>query len=321
MEGKVSIIVPIYNVEKYLTQCIESLIGQTYKNIEIVLVDDGSPDNCPKMCDDWAKKDDRIKVLHKQNGGLMAAWRDGSKISTGEYIAFVDSDDFVEPVFIEELYNALTRNGADISIGDYYEYRDGEKKLMSQHTEAKLFTRSESFSCVELLGEKYKFAHGRFNKLYKREIVEACYKYLNTSVTMGEDLNLTFCALNMAKKVAYTPVPVYDYRIVSNSMSHVKKDFWPSYDMVLNAIANYVTEVQAEPHVKKVFYEYVHKFFYYCAKHYHSLKQKENFKNLLKSETLKKYYWPVPAQGSRHKLFKVLYKLKMYNTMLLLMKF
>ena len=94
-DPKVSIIVPIYKVEKYLNNCVETLVGQTYKNIEIVLIDDGSPDNCPQICDEWAKKDSRIKVIHKKNGGLMNAWKDGVVASTGELIAFVDSDDFV----------------------------------------------------------------------------------------------------------------------------------------------------------------------------------------------------------------------------------
>ena len=95
MEPLISVIVPIYKVEEYLNRCVESLVNQTYKNLEIILVDDGSPDNCPEMCDRWAKQDKRIRVIHKKNGGLSDARNAGMRIATGEYIAFVDSDDLV----------------------------------------------------------------------------------------------------------------------------------------------------------------------------------------------------------------------------------
>ena len=91
---KISIIVPIYNVEKYIRKCIESIINQTYRNIEIILVDDGSPDNCGKICDEYAKKDSRVKVIHKKNGGLSDARNKGTEVATGEYIMYVDSDDY-----------------------------------------------------------------------------------------------------------------------------------------------------------------------------------------------------------------------------------
>lgn len=101
--SKISIIVPVYKVEQYLERCVKSLINQTYKNIEIILVDDGSPDQCPKMCDDYASEDSRIKVIHKKNGGLSDARNAGLDAATGEFIAFVDSDDWVEIDFIETL--------------------------------------------------------------------------------------------------------------------------------------------------------------------------------------------------------------------------
>ena len=92
----ISVIVPVYKVEKYLDRCVESIVNQTYKNLEIILVDDGSPDNCPAMCDAWAKKDSRIKVIHKENGGLSDARNAGMRLASGEYICFVDSDDWMD---------------------------------------------------------------------------------------------------------------------------------------------------------------------------------------------------------------------------------
>ena len=107
MNKLVSVVVPIYNVEKYLDRCVNSIIHQTYDNLEIVLIDDGSPDNCPKMCDEWAKRDDRIKVIHKQNGGSSDARNAGLEICTGEYILFVDSDDYLTNNAIETMIKKI----------------------------------------------------------------------------------------------------------------------------------------------------------------------------------------------------------------------
>ena len=116
--GKVSIIVPIYNVEKYLSKCIESILSQTYKNIEIILVDDGSPDNSPQICDEYAKKDDRIIVIHKANGGVSSARNAGLDIATGKYIGFVDPDDYIMND-IGEIINILGKSNYDIAISGY----------------------------------------------------------------------------------------------------------------------------------------------------------------------------------------------------------
>ena len=131
MTAKVSIIVPVYNVEKYLDRCLNSLINQTLKDIEIILVDDESPDNCPEMCDNYAENDSRIKVIHKKNGGLGFARNSGLEIATGEYFAFVDSDDYVDLDFYEKLYNAaksgdydLAQGGISIQYGDRIEHNN-----------------------------------------------------------------------------------------------------------------------------------------------------------------------------------------------------
>ncbi len=117
---KVSIIVPIYNVENYLCKCINSLLNQTYKNIEIILVDDGATDNCPKICDDYKAKDNRIKVIHKKNGGLSDARNCGIDISTGEYIMFVDSDDYVNKDYVKKMLNYSIKNNLDLVISNYF---------------------------------------------------------------------------------------------------------------------------------------------------------------------------------------------------------
>ena len=117
MNPLISVIVPIYNVEKYLARCVDSIVNQTYKNLEIILVDDGSPDRCPQMCDDYAEKDSRIKVVHKKNGGLSDARNAGMAVATGEYISFIDSDDWIETSMFELLINNIFQYDCEISCG------------------------------------------------------------------------------------------------------------------------------------------------------------------------------------------------------------
>src|SRR5574344_122915 len=119
MNDLVSIIVPVYKVEPYLKRCLDIILNQTYKNIEIILVDDGSPDKCPQICDEYAKKDNRIIVIHQENGGLSAARNTGLDIAKGEYISFVDSDDWVHLQYIEVLLTSALKENADIIIGNH----------------------------------------------------------------------------------------------------------------------------------------------------------------------------------------------------------
>ena len=112
----ISVIIPIYNVEKYLCRCLDSIISQSYKDLEIILVDDGSPDNSPSICDSYARNDNRIKVIHKTNGGLSAARNTGLKYAMGDFISFIDSDDYIEPKMYEILFNLITKFDSDISM-------------------------------------------------------------------------------------------------------------------------------------------------------------------------------------------------------------
>lgn len=129
----VSVIVPIYKVEDYLDECVKSIVGQTYKNIEIILVNDGSPDHCPQKCDEWAKNDLRIRVVHKQNGGLSSARNAGLDVAKGEYIAFVDSDDFITPDYVEAMYNRICNDkSVGIVSGMIYRYTNDQTTPFNQ---------------------------------------------------------------------------------------------------------------------------------------------------------------------------------------------
>ena len=129
----VTVIVPVYKVEPYLRRCLDSIVNQTYKNLEIILIDDGSPDNCGVICDEYAENDKRIKVIHKENGGVSRARNEGINVARGEYIAFVDSDDYIEPDLVEKSCIAVEKSGSDfLKFGIYEEYYKSNGELLSR---------------------------------------------------------------------------------------------------------------------------------------------------------------------------------------------
>ncbi|MGN0550986.1 MAG: glycosyltransferase family 2 protein [Acutalibacteraceae bacterium] len=171
-ESLISVIVPIYKVEKYLKRCVDSILNQTYKNLEIILVDDGSPDNCPRMCDEYAEKDDRIKVIHKENGGLSDARNKGIDIANGEYLAFIDSDDFVSEDYIEKLYDAILKGDADLSMCSFI-YVDEQGAILSDKRNHNPMV--DTVLCAKEVLEYFYRENGWYyvvawNKLYKKEL-------------------------------------------------------------------------------------------------------------------------------------------------------
>jgi len=164
----ISVIVPVYKVEKYLERCVRSIQKQTYENLEIILVDDGSPDQCGALCDQYAQEDGRIKVLHKQNGGLSDARNAGIELASGSYIVFADSDDWLDRDMIDLLYRVLKRSNADIAECSYRNiYRD---HIMEETSCSAALTEGDSVTALEgMLDWKY-FKPVAWNKLYKREV-------------------------------------------------------------------------------------------------------------------------------------------------------
>ncbi len=166
----ISVIIPIYKVEKYLDRCVGSIVNQTYKNLEIILVNDGSPDNCPKMCDSWAEKDNRIKVVHKENGGLSDARNAGMPLACGEYISFVDSDDWLEKNAIELMYDAIDRNDCDVcSFGVKMVWDNGEQKALTKSHNEIVFDNTEKILQGFLSSNIIQTV---WNKLYKKSVID-----------------------------------------------------------------------------------------------------------------------------------------------------
>ena len=212
-ENLVSVIIPVYGVEKYLDKCVESVIKQTYTNLEIILVDDGSPDNCPKMCDDWTKKDDRIKVIHKQNGGQGSARNMALDICKGDYICFIDSDDYVEPNYVETLLTACLTHNADIAICKIITI--DEKTLK---TEDITQFHNTIFADKNLVYNAYEnqeiYTHSPCNKLYAKSIFKTL-RY--PEIRMCEDSAIYLQTFYFAKKIVAIPNVLYNYIIHTGS--------------------------------------------------------------------------------------------------------
>ena len=210
MNELISVIIPIYKVEEYLDECVDSVVAQTYKKLEIILVDDGSPDNCPQMCDDWAQRDVRIRVIHKVNGGLSDARNAGIEIATGEFIAFVDSDDFIKPDMLEKLLSAIQHENADIAACGILSC-EGEKQTAWGCRNV----IGESERILALLYDDTAYPVSAWNKLYRRK----CWQNLRFPVGKTcEDAFTTYQLVHNANRIVMIPEALYCYRIRPGSI-------------------------------------------------------------------------------------------------------
>lgn len=207
----ISIIVPVYKVEQYLSRCIDSILNQAFQDFELILVDDGSPDNCGEICDIYTLKDNRIKVIHKENGGLSDARNTGLDIATGEYISFVDSDDVVHPQMYTRLYDLIQRTGAEIAQCEYARFdKEIEFQCLSESAEEIVCTNVEA---IDLLIESNRFIPPVWNKLYKRELFSSI-RFPKGKI--HEDEFTTYKLFYAANKIAYIDLPMY-YYFINNS--------------------------------------------------------------------------------------------------------
>ena len=233
MVPKISVIIPVYKVEPYLRQCLDSVINQTYKNLEIIIVDDGSPDNCGKICDEYAQADDRIIVIHKDNGGLSAARNDGLARVTGDWISFVDSDDWCELNLYEEAITCVEKTNPDIVIYSCFKgtaKQDGEDARI--HTFDNDFETEDKEILFQLqlaaLSRKYiPYSKAQpwtmgfpWDKLYKTSMVLDNGLTYAENVKANEDVIFNLHAFQYAKKISFFDAPLYHYRINPTSIGH-----------------------------------------------------------------------------------------------------
>lgn len=215
MSDKISVIVPIYKVESYLRKCLDSICTQTYENLEIILVDDGSPDGCGAICDEYAAKDGRIKVIHKPNGGLSDARNAGLKIMTGAYVTFVDSDDWLTKDAVSSLYDLAIQTGAELVIGSCDRVFDDSSNAVGQ-------SGSDAYIVLDKLQAVSHFLHNgcaAWGRLYERRVHEDIFFPVGE---INEDEAIILNVIDRCTSVVISEKVIYHYRLRNDSITTVK---------------------------------------------------------------------------------------------------
>lgn len=242
----ISIIIPIYNVQLYLKRCVDSILSQTYRNLEIFLVDDGSPDDCGRMCDEYAKVDSRIKVIHKKNGGLSDARNVAIDIASGDYILCVDSDDYVHHTMVETLYLSLKEYKCDISVASHLDVTDQYKLDLSSKKENQIEV-FDTQSGLETMLYQRGITTSAWGKLYKAEL------FTDVRYPKGklcEDLDTTYKLFAKSKKIVLNSAKLYFYLQRNNSI--IKSSFKPARMDALNFAEDQLVFIETRfPAIKK----------------------------------------------------------------------
>ncbi len=305
---KLSVIVPIYNAEDSLKRCIESIIGQKYNNLEIILVDDGSTDNSLEICKEYAKTDDRIVVYHKENAGLVAARKSGVEVASGEYIGFVDSDDYIDDDMYLPLMEEAQKTNCDIAIGgitlDYPDHSVTalnrlpvgyyDRKAIEQDIIPNMLTRDGFF--------KFGIIPGVVVKVFKKNVIDNALKCVSDRLTIGEDVAITSYAVTMAESLSVTKAAGYHY--IQTEVSMIRgynpkrfDDICKMYDCI-SGIKNKAYKKQTGGYFACVLYGVLAD----CVKNKDFTKKqaKGKIKEILKSDVTKKAFkgadvkgWPV----------------------------
>ena len=223
-----SVIVPVYNLEKYVRECIESVLSQTCPDFELILVDDGSKDSSPEICREYASKDERIKYIRKENQGVNAARKTGLLAAQGEYVVFVDGDDFIENTLLEKVKAAISESSADIVCYDYSVYENGNKIPQTLYNlQANFYDRAglktEIFPRLITAKNGERFAPLIWNKAFKRELVLPIQTDLPDYVIMGEDSCISYVCIYRAQAMCVLQDRLYNYRTTANSLTHQRK--------------------------------------------------------------------------------------------------
>lgn len=266
----ISIIVPIYNSEQYLEKCINSIVNQTYKKLEIILVDDGSTDSSGKICDEYAQNDNRIRVIHKKNGGQQDARSAGIALANGTFMGFVDSDDWIDADMYENLYQNI--GSSDLVTSGLWRYdKSGARNKVVDALEAGVYDAQSEHFCENLIVFKGNTEGGMFggilnnvwNKLFKTSMVKECDVFTNVNIKYGEDLLFTIVYALMCKKVVVTHECYYHYQYNSSSISYKKNlDFLTEmnrfYNVLNNAVMGHIYEESLRDQLNRLLLYFVY---------------------------------------------------------------
>lgn len=265
---KVSIVVPVYNVSQYLEKCLSSICGQAYTNIEIILVDDGSTDDSPRICDEYALDDNKIIVIHQANCGVVTARNKGIEIASGEYVTFVDADDWIDPDHISDLLKSLHGSSPDmgIALSLYRNYSDGSvstvEPSLACHLEERIYDQSEFEKYVwpEFINDNdilaFNVSPNIYIRIYKTEFIKKNIYEIDNNITVAEDSLLNFICLINAKSLGITYKSGYHYNIHNNSAVHsveYRRNVY-SLDLAQNNLCNYLEDKIDIDKNKKLYY-------------------------------------------------------------------
>lgn len=223
-----SVIISIYKVEKYLRQCIESVLDQTYTDFELILVDDGSPDSCPQICDEYAVRDKRVRVIHKENGGLMSTRKVGVSEAKGQYVCFVDGDDFIHKDMLATYDGVLKESRADIICSGYTEYYDLSASGIQIGQQIPCGVYSKELLCINvyprMLSSSPYFSFyikpSVCTKCFNRKMISDIYRNIPDNISLGEDAAATYPALLKSDSIVAIDYFGYYYRQIQTSMTH-----------------------------------------------------------------------------------------------------
>lgn len=230
---KISVVVTVYNIDKFLSKCIESICAQTYKNIEVIIIDDGSTDDSPTICDSYAQKDKRIKVVHRENKGLVNARKQGVYLASGEYVAFVDGDDWITNDMFSSMMNEVEKNNSEIVVSGVKVISNEDERLEKNLLRAGFYNRDDLekyiFPFMLYLKGFYEFGVTQYtwNKLYKRELINEYIGLIDDRITDGEDVALVYLLMLHANSLSIIDACNYCYRQSAFSMCHnLKNDYF-----------------------------------------------------------------------------------------------
>ena len=324
-----SIIVPIYNVEKYLRECVDSILTQSFTDFELILVDDGSPDNCPKICDEYAKQDNRVKVIHKENGGLVSTRKAGAKTAKGEYILCIDSDDWISNDYLKVFAEYIKKDNSDIiCCGFVWSYKDKDINLPIKITPGKYNKNLIIKDLYPVLIESEKgeyFPPTICAKAFKSELYIKNQLYVDNKIKIGEDHACTKPCVYYANSITIIKDCMYYYRQNDESMTKIGKAFsWSGPELISKHFENHIPMNEYD-FQEQVYRATVHNLFNVCASQFN---RKEKY-SLIKKDILKHisdpYYqnainsckYSKKAYKNRLALFalrhKLVYLMKIYN--------
>lgn len=336
---RVSIIVPVYNVEKYLDRCIQSLQNQTLKDIEIILVDDGSPDQCPQMCDEYSKQDNRIKVIHKKNAGLGMACNSGINIATGEYIAFCDSDDYVDSDMYEKMYNVAVINNADaVFSGIKTVDENGDVRPMNTYPTLQIIKEKNKIHqfAMDMIASppsdpiERHIAMSAKIVLYRKNIIDKNnLQFVSERQLISEDLIWNLDILCHSSCIVALPQSYYYYYKNTDSLSkRIRIDRFRFFKTIREYLLNKQTEYynfpqEAEQRINRMFIGYCRSYIGNITNSSLPKKEKKQIVSNICIDKVWKEIWhtyPIFKMPKTHLLMLILMKCNCYNGMYFMYK-